>query len=61
MIKTVNKVGSQKNQKLPPNQLLISNFFFLATNPNSQLNVGHNSVLEKNDDEDIVINETNVL
>ena len=62
MIKTVNAGSRGKKQKMPPppgNQSLISNLFFLATNPTSQLNVGHIPVFEKNDDEDIVLHKRN--
>ena len=62
-----NAGGSKKKKKLlsldqtipPPNPSLISNFFFLATNTNSQLNVGHVSIFEENDDEGIILHRRN--
>ena len=65
MNKNGNAGGSKKKKKLPPlhqtipppNQSLISNFFLLATNPNSQLNIEVELMAEVKlvADEDVII------
>ena len=62
MIKKVNARGSKKRQRFSPasaNQSLMTNFYFVGPNPNSQLNVGNISVFEENDDEDVVKHKRN--
>ena len=53
MIKKVNAGGSRKRQKLPPNQRLISNYFFSATNYEEIVLHKRNKRLIVEDEEDV--------